>query len=600
MMSTTQSHHSSPITHHSIRVAAAQFATGMDVTENLATVLRMIDQAAQTKPDVLVLPEFCNHASWYHDTEYAYQVAVDLDGDFLAAVGERARHYGMMIMVNVTLRRPLTPQPPLPQGGRGSQAPQQQIETKKITGTNVLFGRDGSIIAVSDKQVLMGNENNFLSKATAVCPDIDLPFGRVGLYSCMDGVINETPRGLALRGARVLFNSLNSFALDEASLHVPVRAAENKVFVVAANKVGSLVPPELAETIAARVGIRADQLHGAGESQIVAPDGRVLAIAPQTGEAVIYADIDPSQADDKRRPDGTDIFASRRPALYAPLANEPQPRQYQAGADEVITAVIQPHAALSEMVIQVCEAVALGAKLVVLPELPFLAHPRVESPEQAAAQTESCIRALQTALVGSDAVVALSGVQSIGEGWAHVGVLVGEGGVILEQPQLHRTESHPWVTVLGDEVLTAQLSWGRVAVLVGNDTIYPEAFRLAALRDVEVVACPTHIQEVWEAQTGLPERAAENRMAVVAASRPTPYGASLIAAVGEDFTLWTTWKNRPFDGQISAPILTYAPDTPSITVAPVYPACAGNRMVSQKTDLVDGRPWWLLGALVGS
>lgn len=80
----------------------------------------------------------------------------------------------------------------------------------------------------------------------------------------MDGVINETPRGLALRGARVLLNSLNSFALDEAALHVPVRAAENKVFVVGANKVGSLVPPELAEQIATRMSIRADQLHGAG------------------------------------------------------------------------------------------------------------------------------------------------------------------------------------------------------------------------------------------------------------------------------------------------------------------------------------------------
>jgi predicted amidohydrolase len=561
-----------------IRVAAAQFATGMDVAENLATVLRMIDQAAQVQPDVLVLPEFCNHASWYHDTDYAYQVAVPLDGEFLADVADRARHYGMMIMVNVTLQR----------------------EYPRITGTNVLFGRGGEVLAVSDKQVLMGNENNFLSKATSVCPDIDLPFGRVGLYSCMDGVINETPRGLALRGARVLLNSLNSFALDEAALHVPVRAAENKVFVVAANKVGSLVPPELAETIAARVGIRADQLHGAGESQIVAPDGRVLAIAPKTGEAVIYADIDPSQADDKCRPDGTDIYTSRRPYLYAPLANQPHPREYQAGADEITTAVIQPDATapLSELNMQICETIALGVKLIVLPELPFLTAPMVDSPEDAAFQTQAYVAGLRRILSGSDAVVALSGVQAMGDGWAHVGLLVSADGVILEQPQLHATASHPWVTALGDTLFTAQVGWGRVAILVGNDTIYPEAFRLAALQNVEVVACPTHLQEAWEAQTGLPERAAENRMAVVAASRPTAYGASLIAAVGEDFTLWTTWKNRPFDGQISYPILTYAPDAPSITVAPVYPACAGNRMVSQKTDLVDGRPWWLLDALV--
>ena len=42
----------------------------------------------------------------------------------------------------------------------------------------------------------------------------------------------ETPRGLAVRGAQLLINSLNSFAFDEASLHIPVRAPENKVFVI--------------------------------------------------------------------------------------------------------------------------------------------------------------------------------------------------------------------------------------------------------------------------------------------------------------------------------------------------------------------------------
>lgn len=90
----------------------------------------------------------------------------------------------------------------------------------------------------------------------------------------MDGVIFETPRGLALRGAQVLGNSLNSFALDEASLHVPVRAAENRVFVVAANKVGPLVPEGLLEAVAARIKEAPRFLHGAGERPDRRPEGR--------------------------------------------------------------------------------------------------------------------------------------------------------------------------------------------------------------------------------------------------------------------------------------------------------------------------------------
>ena len=39
------------------RVAALQFASGTDLEQNLATCLRMIDQAQVHKPQLLVLPD---------------------------------------------------------------------------------------------------------------------------------------------------------------------------------------------------------------------------------------------------------------------------------------------------------------------------------------------------------------------------------------------------------------------------------------------------------------------------------------------------------------------------------------------------------------
>ena len=39
------------------RVAALQFASSTDLEQNLATCLRMIDQAQEHKPQLLVLPE---------------------------------------------------------------------------------------------------------------------------------------------------------------------------------------------------------------------------------------------------------------------------------------------------------------------------------------------------------------------------------------------------------------------------------------------------------------------------------------------------------------------------------------------------------------
>ena len=140
---------------------------------------------------------------------------------------------------------------------------------------------------------------------------LQTPLGKLGLYACMDGVVSETPRCLALRGAEILCNSLNSFATDEGSLHIPVRAAESRVFVVAANKIGPLIPEAILEPVSAATGIPIRFLSGAGDSQIVAPDGTVLALASPDKAEVIWADIDVSEARSKQRPDGTQVFAAR-------------------------------------------------------------------------------------------------------------------------------------------------------------------------------------------------------------------------------------------------------------------------------------------------
>jgi predicted amidohydrolase len=525
-----------------IRVAAAQFYTGTNVADNLATVLRMIDEAAIIRPDVLVLPEFCNHSSWYPDRDYSYRVAVDLDPEdpFLEAVGRKVAEVGFYVMLNCTVRR----------------------DNHEVTGTNILFDPDGRIVASSDKQVLMGNENNFLSKAKTVCPVLETPLGRIGMYSCMDGVINETPRSLALRGGQVLLNSLNSFALDEGSLHVPVRAAENKVFIVAANKVGLLVPDDLAPIVAQRVGLRVEQLHGAGESQIVAPDSTVLAKAPLTGEAVIYADIDPTDADNKLRPDGSHIFDIRTPQAYHPLTQPPQERHYNVGAERGRVAVLTQ---TSEVIHTLRQHPDL--ELLVLPQDAFSGTDFLQQ----------LLREANSTLWLATSITTQAGLR----------------GYLLNHDTVHTF--HPIAETLAAQAV--DLPFGRVSVLVGSDAILPEAFRLCALQNVELVICPVPVQERWELTTGFVERAAENRMSVIVATLPSEIAHSAIFTLSKDFTLWTHWE-RPFDGNINYPLVTRMNAGEHLLVGEVYPANSGNRLVSQKTDVVEGRPYWLLKALV--
>ncbi len=567
-----------------VRVAAVQFATGTDVEENLATCLRMIDRAAKERPGLVVLPEFANHLSWYDDKAHCFRVSVPLDGPFLRAIAERARLHQLHVVVNCTVQR----------------------EAGIATGTSLIYGPDGALLGTSDKQVLMGHENDFLRPAAAPSPVMTTSVGRVAMYACMDGVIAETPRGLALRGAQILANSLNSFALDEASLHVPVRAAENRVFVVAANKVGPLIPEALLGPVSQATGIPARFLYGAGESQIVAPDGTVLAKAPREGEAVVVADIRVRDADDKVRPDGTNVFLARRPALYRPIVEAPKEEARTPGAAELEVATYTPKrdggAAMDDAATATLDAARRGVELLVLPELFCFEEGRVQNASDAAARSEEAVALLAGAAAralegdGKTIHVVTSLVLRDGGSFRHAGVVIGASGIFHRQAQLHRSARHPWATP-GDALDVATLPWGRLALVVGDDAIYPETFRLAAMRGAEVVAAPIHVLEAWETTTGLLERSAENRVCLVAASRVTAAGSSLVTTLWKDFTLMTPWATRAFDGEISFPIVTRARPGEPFTRATVHPANAASKLVSHRTHLVDGRPWALAGAI---
>jgi predicted amidohydrolase len=517
------------------RVAVTQFGIGNDVAENLKTCLRMIDEAAKVSPDFIVLPEFCNHCAVYENQEHADAVALGLDGEFLQKIAEKAREHKAYVKINVTLKKP----------------------NDKPSVSNLLYSPDGKLVGRADKQVLMGNENAHCSRAETAGDVVETEFGKVGMYACADGLLMETTRLLALRGARLLLNSLNSFAEDEAALHIPVRAAENKVFVAASCKVDYLVPLQILKQFAERMKIRPEALQGAGESQIVAPDGTVLAKARRTGEDVVFADIDLSEA----KPEI--MLENRRPGLYRPIAEKPQERNYKPGARTVKVAVCQ----------QVRDISKVNAKLIVLPEL-----------------VEECEKIIKH-LTDNFAVT------SIRENNSHVGILLGKDGIIFRQKQIHKSNRHGWITDFGDELETFDLPFGRLAIVVGEDSRYPETFRLAAYQNAEIVAVPFQVTERWETELGFLERSAENRFSVIAATRPEKnlgeYGESLIATISEDFTLWTEWKNRPFDGKINYPIVFRGNEI----VAEAFPSNSANRFVSKGTDVVDGRAWHLLGEL---
>ena len=85
------------------RVAAVQYGVTTDVDANLATALRFVDAAAAEGAQVVVLPEFGNHVSWYDDREHARRMAVTLDGPYVKALADSAASH--VVVAHGELRR---------------------------------------------------------------------------------------------------------------------------------------------------------------------------------------------------------------------------------------------------------------------------------------------------------------------------------------------------------------------------------------------------------------------------------------------------------------------------------------------------------------
>lgn len=565
---------------NTVRVAAAQFAVGADLEANLETCCRMIRKAAECNPDLIVLPEFCNHLSWYENQTHCNQVALSIDSEWLREIREVVAEVGAYVVINCTVL--------------GDQ--------DKTRATSLLIAPDGSVAGKSEKQVYIGHENEFLTPAAEVGPVVETSVGRLGLYACMDGVVCETPRSLALRGGQILCNSLNSFAPDEGSLHIPVRAAENRVFVVAANKVGPLIPNELLNPVSEQTGIPLEFLSGAGESQIVAPNGEVLALAGKD-EEVIFADIDPSLADNKEISDGTDLFQSRRPSLYQSIAQDPahQAEPAYKGGQSTTVAMIDQFDNPETLLRLVAEASKAGAELIVLPQLPLGGGADDASRGKLAQEYQQLVGDL--AAQAADALVVTSIVEKVvgteaAKEYAHVVIGLNRSGICVKQKQLHSSSSLPW-SVLDEGIHTLETPFGSVALLSGADIYYPEVFRVLAIKGVEIVAIPYQHRDKWELQTGLVERAAENRLNLVAVSKPVNgKSASFANGLQTDFTVMTEWKNREFDGLLTYPLLTWSKPEESLTLAKITPANSKNKVVSLGTDLIRSRAWHLADALV--
>ena len=147
---------------------------------------------------------------------------------------------------------------------------------------------DGSVAGYADKCFLWHFDRSWFAAGRLAAP-IPTSLGRLGVLICADGRIPTIGRALVDRGAEMLVmptawvtSGKDPEQLEnvQADLLAQVRARENAVPFVAANK----------------VGVEQACVAYCGKSQIIAADGTVVAFASQRAEQTLIETIDIASA----------------------------------------------------------------------------------------------------------------------------------------------------------------------------------------------------------------------------------------------------------------------------------------------------------------
>ena len=548
------------------RAAAVQTMAKLgDVEYNLDLSERHIMEAVKQGANVVVLPECMNSGYLFDSPEHARKLAESLDGPFVSGLAAICQREGIYIASGIT---------------------EWDAEQEKIFNSGVLLNGSGEIILHYQKQFLATHDQRWFDVGQKGCPVVDTELGRIGLLICFDARMPEIARCLALKGAEVLLDMANFFALDQAEMWGPARAYENGIWLVAATKAGY-----------------ERSIYYPGGSMIVDPRGQVRARLAEDTHGVIVEDIFPEEARNKSIYGRNDRFEDRRPDAYSiltePYESTPVAQSVRASLVPIEStckvAAVQSHVTPDHDAAKVVEMIShtakLGIQIMALPDYAFVSDwaPTSEEADRAASSADSVIAQVgEVCREYGCAVVAPQIVRENGRLYPS-SVLVGPDGDILgTYRKVHLTaEEREWATA-GDAFPVFDTPFGRVGMMMGYDGMFPEASRCLGVGGADMILWAANFRDPLERQWLTVPRGVDNRTALIVANRldcPHPGGSVVVPPTG--FPHWDITRMAPRNTAMGA-----------VFTAFLDLAVARQKQVIPKVDLIANRLPETYGILV--
>ncbi|MBX3442372.1 MAG: carbon-nitrogen hydrolase family protein [Planctomyces sp.] len=267
-----------------MRIAAVQMDVRLnDVPHNVGRISEFLRQTARAGAKLAIFPECATTGYCFTSLEEGRAVAEPIPGPTTEALAAVCRETGSWCVFGML-----------------------EASGTDVFNVAVLVGPQGVTGAYRKVHLPWLGIDMFTTPGDRPFAVQDVDGLRLGMNICYDSGFPEASRCLALGGADLIALPTNwpPGAECMAAHAVPTRAMENAVYFAAVNRVG------------AERGFKF-----IGHSSICAPNGDVLAAASASEEEILYADVDPARARNKRivrvpSKHVIDRMADRRPEMY--------------------------------------------------------------------------------------------------------------------------------------------------------------------------------------------------------------------------------------------------------------------------------------------